>query len=117
MNKYALYSDSVNSLGLIDTIYRFCKSKNNYCDFNIFSNNEPIFYGTNIGTLPTFYMKFYNGSIIFCNIKDYIEYEKTLLHQAYLITSVEEMVSVGHTKSSLKNVVLLKVDGDTIHEI
>lgn len=116
MNKYAIYIDDGNS-GLVNKIYAYFKQKNPYCDFTILSNNEPLFYNQNISSLSTYYLKFFDGSIIFCNINDYMEHADAMMQNCYLITTAEDMIRVGRSKQQLHNATLLSFDGDEIYEL
>lgn len=117
MNNYSIYTDDPQTSKLIPIVYKYIKSINQYADFHIFSNNELFFHNSNIGSLSTYYIKFYQGHVIFCNIKDYLEYKDTLINKCFLIGSVDDLIASGYSKHKLGDTVLLTIDGDTIHEI
>jgi hypothetical protein len=96
---------------------RYFKTKNHYCDFHIFSNNEIFFYDPNIGSLPTYYIKFFQGHVIFCDIHDYLENYESLMYPSYLVASASDLMKAGFTKTTLQNTTLLNVEGDTIYEV
>lgn len=73
-NKLAFYYDSaitIPSDSTIQNIKSYLSTQNTYTDFVIFTN---IMYVHNIqdGWLSTFYYRFFNGTIVFFDIDDYI---------------------------------------------
>lgn len=116
-NKYAIYSDSPDDNVVITMAYDFCKTRDPYCTFHIFSDNEQIFYTFNIATLSTYYLKFYDGNIIFCNLNDYIEYENSLLLNGYVVTSTQDLINAGLSKNTIKRASILGVNGGKLYEV
>lgn len=116
MNSCAVYSDNINDTSLIDILYKYFKQQYKDCDFNIFSSNEQIFNSLNIASLSTFYMRFFKGKIIFCNIEDYLEYKDNILNECYLVATIEDCTKFN-INSKPNGIKFLKIDGDNVYEI
>lgn len=72
MNKLAFYYDSVQipQESIIDNLKKYLYSIKNYDDFIIFTNIMFV-YNIHDTILPTFYSKFFHGTIVFFDSDDY----------------------------------------------
>jgi len=116
MNHYAVYSDDPKDLIIIPNIKKYFTDLYPTCDWNIFSSNETAFASLNAASLPSFYIRFFTGSIIFCKLKDYITYKDQLMNGSYLIVqSMQEQEDVMEKQFS--DLRLLMIEEDKIYEI
>lgn len=113
--RYAIYSEKESDKDLINKIYLYFKEKYKDCDFHIFSDNSLIFNDLNIASLSTFYIKFFDGNVIFCNESDCYSYQDILMKNCYLISS-QDIEDKNYEKLK-SNITILKVDGDRIYEL
>lgn len=76
-NKFCLFTNNPNN-ELISNVKNFFLSNYDVIDFTIFSDNIIKDIDNSYAVLPSFYLTFYEGVILFDNIQDY-ESKKDLL--------------------------------------
>lgn len=84
-----------------------------YDDICVFTENPDLIVDKELAVLYSFYMGFYNGTILFTNLDDYIEhYETTKGKKKLLICEVSEITHKGLDKSYFKNTNFIKISSN-----
>ena len=118
MKSYGIVFNDINNLNFIIPVVKWIKSNYQFADINIFSSKEVLLDNPKIASLSMFYLKFFDGSVIFLNAKDYTEYRGEILSNSiFLLTSVDDLLSNNLSKQSLSNVTLLTIESGDIHAI
>lgn len=83
---YSIFTDDIKTnIDLIDKIKNFLLKQYATIDFVVFTNN--ISYGiSNNAILTIFYMIAYNGTIIFLNFDDYLQYKDSTTNAIIYMT-------------------------------
>lgn len=85
MNTIGIFSNNLNKdLSNIIEIKKFFENTNNYSDFTIFSNTSLGKKLFDISILLSFYVSFFDGSIVFLNIEDYTHYKDRIIGKPIL---------------------------------
>lgn len=112
-NKLAFYADGADSTVLFDSIRAYFQKKCTIIDAMVFSKDPVICRIPNTyAVLPTFFLKFYNGIVVFFTIEDYLNnHFQNLGNQNYLYVdenTINNMESVN--RSMLQNISMLTIN-------
>ena len=115
---FAIYINNNDSIEDIERIRNFNITQSSYSDIFVCSDDNVVITNS-FSLLPSFYLKFFQGSIIFTNIENYMEYKDVAkLAKSYIIVkSAQEMVDNSINKHNLKDAMLLTITDGEIHEI
>jgi hypothetical protein len=106
-----LSDDDFDKISQIKNIYRFFK--NEYGDIFIISNeNENI--DKEYAVIPSIYLKFFRGDLVFSSIKSYFSNENVLANNIYVFASIKELLSNHIHKNRLNNVKILSIEESKI---
>jgi hypothetical protein len=106
-----LSDDDFDRKHQIKYIYKFFK--NEYDDIFIISNeNENI--DKEYAVVPSIYLKFFRGDVVFSSIKGYFSNEDILANNIYVCSSIKELVSNHIHKNRINNVKILSVEESKI---
>jgi hypothetical protein len=106
-----LSDDDFDKIGQIKHIYNFFK--NEYDDIFVISNeNENI--DQEYAVVPSIYLKFFRGDLVFSSFKSYFSNEDVLANNIYVCASIKELVSNHIHKNRLNNVKILSVEESKI---
>lgn len=105
-DSFALYATNTDS-DQITRLKKFLYNKYPYSSFHVFFDGD---YRNSSDTsfLPSFYMKFYKGCIIFNSLSEYLKEHKNLLSSIIFILSSEELVNLPKNKH--QNVEFIKLE-------
>ena len=106
-----LNSQNVNKV----TIVKSCL-KDFYEDFVVFTN-ENLILDKEHSILPSIYLKFFQGSVVFFSFDDLLEKNDILAKKKYLVCSLEEILRSKIPTRELKDVTLLNIHNDTIERV
>lgn len=118
-NNFAIYINHNDSIEDIEKIKTFILTQFPYSDVFIFCDDN-ISIDRSFGVLSSFYIKFFQGSIIFTDFSDYMEYKEIAkLSQLYVIIKSAHNILDKNTltKNSVSNTILLTIINGEIHEI
>lgn len=112
-NKLAFYADGADSTLLFDKIKEYFEKQCTVIDTMVFSKDPVICrIPNNYAVLPTFFLKFYNGIIVFFTIEDYLNnHFQNLNDQNYLYideNSIQNIESVN--RSMLQNIPMISIN-------
>jgi hypothetical protein len=109
----ALYLQSkyINNISLIKQYL-----KKDYEDFIVFSN-EHLILDKEYAVLPTIYLKFFKGDVVFFDPYDYLEKNDILANKKYLAISSEDLLQSKVSVKDLKEVTLLELKNNSIERI
>lgn len=116
---FAIYINGDDNIQMIYQIKNFILTQSPYSDIFVTGDDNVALDGS-FSILSSFYLKFFNGSIIFTSPQDYITNIDTVaLAKSYvLIKSLEELSQNQATnKNNFKNAVLLTITDGEIHEV
>jgi hypothetical protein len=115
---YCPYIDQ-DSIVIVSSLKKYVNNKYEYNDFAIFVDDIP---NTETGSamLPSFYMRFYKGSVIFTKLEDYlVNKDKLLSDNKFVITNPTELTQNGLSKKELstENTIILQNINGAIYEV
>jgi len=111
-NSILLFTKDINHIPLIRKIKDYALSYyDEYIDFGIIYNISQAITFNDIALLPSFYLRFYSGPIIFLNIEDYLEHKDLIIGQPiiYLSNNTPENVS----RNMIKNCDIITEENNT----
>lgn len=95
----------------VNTIYDFLKKE--YDDFVIITNeNNGINYEHAI--IPSIYLKFFRGDVVFMSISTYLCNQEILANNIYVCASLEDFLSNNVPKNRLGNAKILTIENSKI---
>jgi len=90
--------------------------KDLYEDFVVFTNDNLIL-DKEHPILPSIYLKFFQGDVVFFSFDDLLEKNDILAKKKYLVCSLEEVLRSKIPTRDLKETTLLNIQNDTIERI
>jgi hypothetical protein len=108
LNTFALYTTSINDIQ-INNLKKYLYNKYPYSSFHIFadinlkSNNDT-------SVLPSFYMKFYKGCLIFDNLLEYVKEYENILSSDIFILSDEKYTNVPKKEHQNVKIINLEIE-------
>lgn len=115
--KLAIYCND-NNCDLIYKIIDFFKQKNRIVCGHVFTDSDNTC-SSDIACLPSFYMPFYKGIIVFTNIHDFIDNQSELISEKIyvMISSISDIKDNHVDKKIIDNTKFLTLDSEAIHEL
>jgi hypothetical protein len=111
MEKYAIFTNEYTSN--IDNIYNFLIQK--LVDVCIITESTSLVLDKKYAILYAFYLKFYDGCVIFLNLEDYIDnYETTKHLKKYLLCSIADINEKGLDKSYFRNTTFIQISEEKV---
>lgn len=111
-NRFTIFTNDCSDK--IDIIYDYLL-QNNYYDICIVTENSALNIDKKYAILYSFYLKFYKGSIIFLDIKDYIDNQYLVDHlNKYVVCTPQEIIDSKLDKYSLKNVKIININNNMV---
>jgi len=107
-------SDNDTNIENIDLIYSFFE--NEYEDFVIFSDQNSLI-PSNYAIIPSIYLKFFQGTVIFLSAQTYLEKENILANNIYVCTSTAEILQNHIPKNRIANIKILTIENNKIEVI
>jgi|694.fasta_scaffold07784_10 hypothetical protein len=95
----------------LDILYNYFK--NSYEDFVVISDENSLIKST-YAVIPSLYLKFFKGDVIFMSAATFLEKEDILANKIYLCASINELLDNNICKSRLKNVTLIDIKQSAI---
>lgn len=112
-----IYIDSDNDLDTIPAIKSFFSKKYPVALLHIFHDHLISTY-VDFAYLPTFYMSFYQQSLVFTNLENFLINQNNInSSDVYVITNKEELENNHMTKKELENIKLLSISNGEIYEL
>lgn len=118
-SSFAIYINGDDNIQTIYQIKNFILTQSPYSDIFI-TGDDNVGLDGSFSILSSFYMKFFNGSIIFTSLQDYIaNMDIVSLAKSYVFIKSMEELSTNQVmnKNNFKNVVLLTITDGEIHEV
>jgi hypothetical protein len=110
----AIFINSNDSIEHIKLLYDFFHK--DYDDFVIVTdNNDKI--DTSYAVIPSIYLKFFQGSIVFLSAQSYLEKNNILSDNIYITTSIEEILNNNIPKSRLSGVNIITIQNNNKIEV
>jgi hypothetical protein len=109
----AIFIDDNNNIDnkLIQNI--FSNFANDYKDFVIIADSS-----TNISNIfaiiPSIYLKFFRGDVVFMSISSYLYNEDILANQIYVYASAHDLIENSVPKNRLNNVKILSIQNSSL---
>lgn len=116
---FAIYINAENSIAEIENIRSFISIQYPYSDIFVCCDDN-VNLVNSLSIVPSFYLKFFQGSIIFTSLDDYALYQDSVkLAKVYIIVkSAEDILNNDiNSKYNLKDAVLLTITDGEIHEV
>ena len=108
---YAVFTKNIpQTIPFILKIKEFINATKQNYDFFIFSDIIHDIPFSDIGIMQSYYMKFYQGTVIFLDIKDYLENSNILANKIVYLNNH----SLGDINISKNDVKILTIENDTI---
>lgn len=86
----------------IDYVVNSIKQKNHIDDIVILSDADNTIGIKNYAILPSFYLKFFDGSVVFTDINDYMIYkDEVVSREMFLLSNLEELLQANIDRSML----------------
>lgn len=112
MSSIGIYLNNINdNLDIIQKIKTFFDKY----DFVLFNDTNQS--NEKHATLPTFYMKFYDGSIVFLSIEDYLIYKETIKSDAILLLDIKTAIDSKIDRSIIKGCKILSYNNNNNLEL
>lgn len=84
MKTYAVFTENISeNIDTIQNIRNYLKQKYD-SDFVVFSDNINTISDCSLGILPSFYMRYFQGTTIFLDTLNYLENKNNMLNEPYL---------------------------------
>lgn len=113
----AIYIDNDSDLNIIPAIKNFFSKKYPIVLPHIFHDHLISTY-VDFAYLPTFYMSFYQQSLVFTNLENFLINQNNInSSDIYVITNKEELENNHMTKKELANIKLLSINNGEIYEL
>lgn len=117
MLNIGIYINNSITQNFVDSIIKFLQSKHEVVCPHIFSDDYIVSY-FDLACLPSFYMYFYNKSILFTNLNDFLANRYDILSKdIYVITNINELKEHYLTPQNLNGIKLLQIINGEINEI
>lgn len=112
-NLIALYSNDPNkNKDIILNIKNFILQNNKYSDFTIISDSTNLKGINNTSLIFSFYLKFFNGTIIFIDINDYLLYKDEIIAKCIVFLQNNDLSTVD--RNCIKECDILTIENNSI---
>lgn len=91
----------------IDIIIGFFKK--DYDDIGIITNNNNQI-SSKYATIPSIYLRFFKGDVVFLSLSSYLENENILANNIYIKTDINEIISNNITRSRIGSAKIISIN-------
>jgi len=110
----AIFISSTDAINNIDIIYNFMHQ--DYDDFVIISDdNDHI--DNKYAVIPSIHLKFFHGSVVFLSARSYLEKNRILSDNIYVVTSLDEIINNHISKNRLSGIKVINIQDKKIEVI
>jgi len=91
-----------NSIVNIDYLIKTISQKYDIDDIIIFSDSNQILDIGDYAIFSSFYLKFFDGSVVFTNTDDYLAYKDTIVsNEIFLLSDADDLIAANIDRSIL----------------